>query len=179
VLGVFVLRGNAGRMEVGSIEILGSLVTEDDGGRHDRREVEWAGKHEGRDDGWGNTELGARGLARRARPTEILTCRRGERAGGWHGSRRGDRAGGWCGAWPTEIVATRRVEVAERIGEGLVGNAGERRGDRGRCASGEGARTSDGQRSSMVYRAVEISGRQNDRTTEQREADYPYRLSKY
>jgi hypothetical protein len=74
----------------------------------------------------------------------------------------------------TEIVATRRVEVVECIGEGLVGDMGIA----GRCASGEGARTSDGWRSSMVYRVVEIAGRQNDRTAEQREADYPYNLNK-
>jgi hypothetical protein len=34
-------------MAGGSVEILGSLATEADGRRHDRREVEWAGKHEG------------------------------------------------------------------------------------------------------------------------------------
>jgi hypothetical protein len=113
----------------------------------------------------GETRSSAReGRVRRARPAEILACRRGERAGGWQGSRRGDRVGGWCGARPTEIIATRRVEVAERIGEGLVGDGGERHGDRGRCASGEGVGTSDGRRSSMVYRVVEIAGRQNDRT---------------
>jgi hypothetical protein len=52
---VFVLRGNAGRMSSGSVEILDSHVTEADGGRRDRREVEWVGKCEGRDGGWGNT----------------------------------------------------------------------------------------------------------------------------
>jgi hypothetical protein len=46
--------------------------------------------------------------------------------GGWQGSWRGDQAGGWHGARPAEIVAARRVEVAERIedGEGLVGEGG-------------------------------------------------------
>jgi hypothetical protein len=83
--------------------------------------------------------LAREGRVRRAWLTEILACQRGERARGWQGSRRGDRARGWCGARPTEIVATRRVEAAECIGEGVVGDGGERRGDRWPVCVGGGS----------------------------------------
>jgi hypothetical protein len=122
------LRGNAGRMVGGSVEILGSLAIEADGGRHDRREVEWAGKHEGRDGGWGNAELDARGAGLQSWAGQ--DPRMSARRAGWRLARLTARRSswwlpGWCGARPTEIVATRRMEVAERIGDAVDPGAHE------------------------------------------------------
>jgi hypothetical protein len=128
VLGVFVLRGNAGRMAGGSIEILSSLATEVDGGRHDRREVEWTGKHEGWDGRWGNMELDVRGAG--SQSSAGRDPRMSARRAGWRLARLTARRSswwlpGWCGARPTEIIATRRVEVVERIGDAMDSGAHE------------------------------------------------------
>jgi hypothetical protein len=115
-------------MAGGSVEILGSLATEADGGRHDRREVEWAGKHEGRDGGWGNAELDARGAGSQSsvgRDPRMSARRAGCRLARLTTRRSSWWLPGWCGARPTEIVTTRRVEVAERIGDAVDPGAHE------------------------------------------------------
>jgi hypothetical protein len=115
-------------MAGGSVEILDSLAMEADGGRHDRREVEWAGKHEGWDGGWGNAELDARGAGSQSladRDPRMSTRRAGWRLARLTARRSSWWLPAWCGARLTEIVATRRVEVAERIGDAVDPGAHE------------------------------------------------------
>jgi hypothetical protein len=80
-------------MAGGSVEILGFCVVEADGGRHDRQEVEWAGKHEGRNGGWGNAELDARGAGSQSSADQ--DPRMSARRAGWRLARLTTRRSSW------------------------------------------------------------------------------------